>query len=255
MRKLLSILLLTALAATGPALAEQPQTVRTGTVVSIDHDTLVIEADGAETTYRLTEGALLPAALAAGDFVLVRLTADSDTATDQVLAIDERVMVTEDLESERAVVGSVTATSPDQLLVDTTTGEQAFVVNPEKLYPPLPTPDQRVAVTYRTLEVHPPRYMATGLVVLEGGPATASNVEVSSEPVTTVAQAEPEPAPRTQRVAPAPAPTPEAPAPAPAPVMENEPVKVLPQTGSSLPALGLLGLSLLAVGGITRFRG
>jgi LPXTG-motif cell wall-anchored protein len=97
--------------------------------------------------------------------------------------------------------------------------------------------------------------MATGLVVLEGGPATASNVEVSSEPVTTVAQAEPEPAPRTQRVAPAPAPTPEAPAPAPAPVMEIEPVKALPQTGSSLPVLGLLGLSLLAVGGITRFRG
>jgi LPXTG-motif cell wall-anchored protein len=37
--------------------------------------------------------------------------------------------------------------------------------------------------------------------------------------------------------------------------MEIEPVKALPQTGSSLPVLGLLGLSLLAVGGITRFRG
>lgn len=254
MRKLLSILLLTALAATGPALAEQPQTVKAGTVVSIDHATIVLEADGAETTYRLTEGAILPPALATGDFVLVRLTADSDTATDQVLAVDERVMVTEDLESERAVIGSVTATSPDQLLVDTTTGEQAFVVNPEKLFPPLPAPNQRVAVTYRTLELHPPRYMATGLVILDGEPATASNVEVSSEPVATVAQAEPEPAVRTERAAPAPAPAPEAPAPARAPVMA-EPVEVLPQTGSTLPALGLLGLTLLAAGGVMRLRG
>ena len=255
MRKLLAITLLTALAATGLALAEQPQIVKAGTVVSIDHETIVIEADGAETTYQLAAGAIVPPALSTGDFVLVRLTAEGEMTTDQVLAVDEQVMVTEDLQSERAVIGAVTATSPDQLLVDTTTGEQAFVVNPEKLYPPLPTPGQRVAVTYRTLEVQPPRYMATGLIVLEGQPSTASNVEVSSEPVATVAQAEPEPAPRTQRVAPAPAPTPEAPAPAPAPVMENEPVKALPQTGSSLPALGLLGLSLLAVGGITRFRG
>ncbi|MEZ5332731.1 MAG: LPXTG cell wall anchor domain-containing protein [Thermoanaerobaculia bacterium] len=253
MRKILSITLLSLLAATGLAAAEQPQTLKAGTVVSVDDQTLVVESNGTETTYHLAEAATVPSTLATGDVVLVRV-ADHDTmTTDRVLAVDEEVMVTENMEAEHAVVGSVQATSTNQLILDTTTGEQAFVVDPEKLFPPVPTPDQRVAVTYRTLELNPPRYKATGLVVLDEGMDMASNVEVSSEPVATVAQAEPEPAPRMQRAAPAPAPSPEAPAPAPAPMTE-EPTEALPQTGSSLPALGLLGLTLLALGGATRFR-
>jgi hypothetical protein len=61
---------------------------------------------------------------------------------------------------------------------------------------------------------------ATALVVREEDGA-AANVEASSVPLVTAAQAEPEPAPRTLRAAPAPAPAPEAPAPAAAPVMEE----------------------------------
>lgn len=251
MRRILTIALLALLAVSGPALAEHAQTLKPGTVVSIGDDTLVVEADGAETTYHLADGAVVPATLATGDVVLVRLSDESTMTTDRVLAVDEEVMVTEDLETERAVVGSVKATSTDQLIVDTTTGEQAFVVNAEKLFPPVPQPDQRVAVTYRTLNITPPRYKATGFVVLEDNMAAAPNVEVSSEPVATVAEAEPEPAPRMERTAPAPAP--EAPAPAPT-TMTQEPAEELPQTGSSLPALGLLGLTLLALGGATRFR-
>lgn len=253
MRKTLSITLLSLLAVTGLAVAEQPQTLKAGTVVSVENDTLVVESNGAETTYHLAEAATVPSTLTTGDVVLVRV-ADRDTmTTDRVLAVDEEVMVTGDLETEHAVLGSVRATSTNQLILDTTTGENAFVVDPEKLFPPVPTPDQRVAVTYRTLELNPPRYKATGLVVLEDATDMASNVVVSSEPVATVAQAEPEPAERMQRVAPAPTPSPEASAPAPAPMTE-EPAEALPQTGSSLPALGLLGLTLLALGGATRFR-
>ena len=82
------------------------------------------------------------------------------------MIVHDHIVVVEDEETEGALLGIVTAISPQQLLVETTTGEQAFVINPEKLFPPLPEADQKVAVTYRTLEVHPPQHIATGLVVL-----------------------------------------------------------------------------------------
>ena len=54
--------------------------------------------------------------------------------------------------------------------------------------------------------------------------------------------------PEPERPAPTP-PVAESPPPEPAPVYEPEPVRELPKTGSSMPALGLSGLAALAGAG------
>jgi hypothetical protein len=174
---------------------------------------------------------------------------DAEGAADRVLIIEDSVEVTADFDpdAERAVLGIVSATSPDQLLVETTTGEQAFVVNPEKLFPPLPTPDQRVAVTYRTLEIHPPQHLATGLIVLpDDFSLTAGNVQVTTE-TAVIAQA-PSP-PRAERLEQAP---PALPAPTRTIAPANEPIETLPQTGTPLPLLLGAGALLLGLGIATR---
>lgn len=235
------------LLAAATSLAAAPSTdVASGVVVSTALDTLVLDTTNGRDTFALAPGARLATDLAPGDTVLVRLD-DTGRGTD-VLLIEDRVEVTAplDTETERAVLGTVSATSPQQLLVETTSGEQAFVVNPEELFPPLPTPDQKVAVTYRTLDLNPLRHLATGLVVLPADFRLAgSAVRVTSEP-TVVAQAE----------APAPEPLPErlheeAPAlPTPARMIEpiDEPVEPLPQTGTRLPVVLSAGALLLGLG-------
>ncbi len=58
--------------------------------------------------------------------------------------------------------------------------------------------------------------------------------------------------PEETETPPAPPPVAESPPPAPEPVYEPEPVRELPRTGSSLPALGLSGLAALAGAGALR---
>jgi hypothetical protein len=248
-RTLKALVLLAVLCAAGIALAAPPPEVASGTVVTASDHTLVLDTAAGRETYEIADGASVPADLAPGDVILVRLDEPGSWRADQVLIVKESVEVTAELDpdGERAVLGTVSATSPDQLLVETTTGEQAFVVNPEKLFPPLPTPDQRVAVTYRTLELHPPLHMATGLVVLPDDFRFASgNVRVTSEPVV-VAQAPPPPAPE-----PLPQPIEEAPAlPAPEPMMA-EPIEPLPQTATPFPLMLGAGALLLALAVATR---
>ena len=246
MRTLLFTIPLALLAFAGAAAAGTAE-MEAGHLVSVEADRVIVTIEGSDTAYLLTDGAAVAENLENGDLVLVRVIDRETMTADRVVVVDTEVEVLEDVGAERAVFGTVQATGPQQLIVETTSGEQAFVVQPEKLFPPLPTPDQRVAVTYRTLEVHPPRHLATGLVVLEEGLAPRSAVRVTSEPVAVVAEAQPTPPPARRPVIPAPAPAPEP--------LEVERVEQpeLPQTGSNLPALGLIGLSLLALGSAVRW--
>jgi hypothetical protein len=148
------------------AIANPGNDIVSGVVVSHDASGVVIETTEGRRTFLLGADVTFPADVTAGDIVVVSLTEPGSSEAEKVVAVDEQVVVVGEAEAERAVIGTVTAISPQQLLVETTTGGQAFVISPEKLFPPLPEPEQRVAVTYRTLEVHPPQHMATGLVVL-----------------------------------------------------------------------------------------
>jgi LPXTG-motif cell wall-anchored protein len=80
-------------------------------------------------------------------------------------------------------------------------------------------------------------------------PAPAEPAPAEPTPAAPVATAEPAPAPAPVEVAAAPqAPPPPAAVsePAPAPVVDNPPAQRLPQTGSNVPLIGLLGLLSLA---------
>ncbi|MEZ5332710.1 MAG: hypothetical protein R2991_11790 [Thermoanaerobaculia bacterium] len=241
-----TLLTCTLLLAGAVALAADSGEVASGIVVSTAADTIVLDTPAGRDTFSLAPEAALTADLAPGDTVLVRLDGDGRAA--DVLLVEDRVEVTAplDRETERAVLGTVSATSPQQLLVRTTTGEQAFVVDPEKLFPPLPAPDRKVAVTYRTLDLHPPRHLATGLVVLPDDFRLASGaVRVTSEPAVVAQAPAPAPEPLPERL------EEERPAlPTPARMIEpvNEPIEPLPQTATRLPVVLSAGALLLGLG-------
>ncbi|HUP22901.1 MAG TPA: hypothetical protein VNB06_08165 [Thermoanaerobaculia bacterium] len=171
------------------AMASPRNEMISGVVVTHEGDELVIETGEGRRTFLLAGDTYVPSNIMAGNMVLVTLSEQDSEQVERIMTVDEQVVVTDDLEAERAVIGIVTAVSPQQLLVKTTSGGQAFVINPEKLFPPVPQPDQRVAVTYRTLEVHPPQHMATGLIVLPDElQVTQSRALVTDEPASTRAQ-------------------------------------------------------------------
>lgn len=248
-----SVALLAALCLALPAAAAQEPQLASGTVFTVSAGAIVLETPAGRETFELAAGATVPADLAPGDFILVRVDEPGSWRADQVLIVDERIEVAAELDpdAERAVLGTVSATGRQQLMVETVDGRQAFVVNPEKLFPPLPAPDQKVAVTYRTLEVHPPQHLATGLVVLPADfRLDAGNVRVTSEPASAPQPpAAPAPEPLAERL------IEEPPAlPTPARMIEPavEPIEPLPQTGTPLPLLLAAGGLLLGLAVATR---
>jgi hypothetical protein len=180
------------------ALAQAPQDgMLSGVVVTSGTGQLEIETSDGRKTFQVAPAVVMPADLQPGDLVLVSVSEPGSLDANRILIVNDTIVVTEDRGAEQAVVGTVKSTSPQQLIVETTTGGQAFVIDPEKLFPPLPAPDQRVAVMYRTLEVHPPQYMATGLVLL------SDDVRISSlETETTELSATDEIATETSRTDP-----------------------------------------------------
>ena len=142
-----------------------------GTVVATDAHSITLETADGSATFVRGDTTVVPRPIALGDQVVVRHAGDR-TAVD-VLRIDEDVDVTTTAYADRlAVRGRVIATGTTNLIVNTTSGEQAFVVNPQKLFPPLPTPDDHVAVIYRVQkEQGRDRLIATDLVVLPAPPA------------------------------------------------------------------------------------
>ena len=171
-----------------------------GVVVTSGTGEIVVETSDGRKTFMIGDSVMMPAGLAEGDIVLIDVDSPGSLNAEKVMIVHDHIVVIEDEESEGALLGVVTAISPQQLLVHTTTGEQAFVINPEKLFPPLPEADQKVAVTYRTLEVHPPQHMATGLVVLPNdldaltmsarGESSQAEAEIAAETIEAEAEAE-----------------------------------------------------------------
>lgn len=249
MKKLLAIASIAVLGLAGAALAKPDDDLVSGTVIASSGSTIVIDTPAGERSFVLAEGAVGPAALGSGDFVLVRLSEPGSESAEQILIVDERVDVTAEVDEERAVLGTVTAASPDQLLVETSSGGQAFVVDPEKLFPPLPAPGKRIAVTYRTLEVKPPLHMATGLVELPADfQFLSGSVRETSEPIEVAHEPPIVEEPQVAQAIPPPAP-------APAPVLEQAPQRLesLPQTGTSVPLAAAAALLLIGFGVASRF--
>ncbi len=266
--RIASLALIAIAAILGVGLAQEGEET-VGTVTAATGTTLTVQAPDQTThTFQLGD-AVLPAGIEEGDMVLVRTSADR-TEVQEILHIEEAVEVVTEAEPdvERAVVGTVRSTGTSQLLVDTTNGAQAFVIDPERLFPPLPTADQKVIVAYRVEDVNPPLYKATELIVLPADfqLAQGGQVRVSSEPIAAAAaeveapvgmetqiaelppQAEPEYAPPAMTE---PAPLPAAPAPEPiAPAAMAE----LPATASPLALLLLGGSAALGLGAALRRR-
>jgi hypothetical protein len=173
------------------AIASPGNEMISGVVVTHEADELVIETGEGRRTFMLASDTHVPDNVMAGDMILIALSEQDSEQVERIITVDEQVVVTDDLVAERAVIGTVTAVSPQQLLVETTNGGQAFVISPEKLFPPLPQPDQRVAVTYRTLEVHPPQHMATGLIVLPDELQVAQSRILTTDEADPLAEPEP----------------------------------------------------------------
>lgn len=249
LRQSLSIAAVAVLCLAGAAIANPELEMSSGFVVVTGSDTLVIETADGRQTFELAESTLVPADLEDGDFVLVRVTEPGSQRAEQIIVVDDRLEVLAELdEVERAVVGTVTATSTDQLLVETPSGGQAFAIDPEKLFPPVPQPNQRIVVTYRTLEIHPPMHMATSLTLLPADfQLTAGNVRETSEPIQVAKVTAPVPPPIVE------------PAPAPAPVKALTPaapvaaIKSLPQTATVLPLALTAGVLLVGLAIASRF--
>ncbi len=249
-QKSLTIAALAAWCVAGAVVAAPQQELDSGVVVDHGRETLVLDTPEGRETFALDADTIQPGGLDTGDLVVVRSTEPGSPLAEEVIMVEDRIEVLGEIDDqERAVFGTVSATSPQQLLVETPTGGQAFVIDPEKLFPPLPAPDQRLVVTYRTLEIHPPLHMATGLVALPDDFqfAYGGSVRETSEPMQ-VAQVAPPPPPRSPepiRQPPAPEPVVAAPV---APRMES-----LPQTATPVPLALAAGVLLVGLGVASRF--
>lgn len=255
MRKtiLFTFAILTLLAGSAMALENLP--AATGTLTSQSGTTIVVDtADGPET-FLTGEATKWIDPVETGDTVLVRYDPDDNQAV-EVFKVYENIEVTENLAGERhAIFGTVTATGKDGLIIESARG-QAFVINPEQLFPPLPAPQDKVALTYRVEDLaEGEQAIATDLAVLPDDFVlpTPGSVEISSEPIeqpeeeTTVAETE-------TMVEPTPAPAPE---PMPEPeTTETETTQMasLPATASPLPLMALLGALSLSGGVALRRR-
>lgn len=179
MKKLFFLTILTALLVAVPSVADldNDDTVIV-TLTSRDGDRLTVEGPDGEM-FLTWPGADFDN----GEHLVVKLD-ETGNAT-EIVTIEDRVDVVGEMQDDlRAVTGSVASTSTEQLIVKTMTGETAFVINPEKLFPPVPTPDDNVVVLYRVVERQgQDELRATQLVFLPQPLPAEPNVRVSYEPI------------------------------------------------------------------------
>ena len=234
MSKMVSMVLALVLLAGIAAAQESEEPVkaaaaRSGIVIGKAEKQLTLWTKNGREVFRYDADTIMPQRkLKDGNLVWVRLEAGSNVAK-QIIIVDEQISVVGRLGREHAVIGHTwQAQSPSQVVVRNKEGKEMFVVDPKTFRQPMPKPGQRVAVTYRVENVKPPRYIATGLVILpdelEKSPVKITYSEVPQEEV---------------RIA-------EAPTPEPAP--EPEPVVELPQTATQAPLLAALGILFMAAG-------
>ena len=211
-----------------------------------------IETEEGPQFYALEPDTTRPADLETGETVIVH---HADGTALELLRVDATVEVEEEYltEGRRAVLGEVTASSPEQVLVETAAGGQAFVVQSEKLFPPLPVKGDKVAVIYR-VERTATSEEAKGeeLVilpsdtVLSNGVVRVSFTEIEPE-TEEVAEADPQAEAALAETDP----QPEEPA---VPQPQTQIAETLPQTASPFTLIGLAGVALLGGGLALRRR-
>lgn len=132
-----------------PAFAAQSAA---GTLVSwdLDADTMTLRSAEGEMSYTLEADLKAPEALEKGDKVVVRY--NSDKTVTRILPLHDSMIVEGELVDGvfGAVAGEVESATPNGMTIATVDGKEAFVIDSEELFPPLPRPGERVAVLYRT---------------------------------------------------------------------------------------------------------
>jgi hypothetical protein len=216
---------------------QQTTAARSGVVLGKAEKQLTLWTKNGREVFTYTADTIMPQRqLKDGNLVWVRLTSPDSNVATQIIIVDDEISVVGRQGREHAVIGDTwQATSPSQVVVRNKEGREMFVIDPKTFRQPLPKPGQRVAVTYRIENVKPPRYIATGLVILpdaiEKSPVTITYTEVPQE--VQVAQAPP-PAPAMRQ---------------PEPEMV---VAELPHTATQTPLLLGLGMLLMAAGLVVR---
>lgn len=201
MRRSILFLAILSLVAGGAAFADHAKVVTFDSMNASDQ-TVVVVSDSGPMTLTWTAETVRPVSLQNGDRLVVRM--DDDGNVTEILRIDESVLVTEERPADRrfAVAGSVKATGPSNLILNTMSGATAFVLRPEKLGW-LPGPKEQVAVIYRVQErAGQDDYIATELVKMPAGWASVRVVDDSpiveervatTTTTTTTIETEPEP--------------------------------------------------------------
>ncbi len=235
-KKLTAALALTLVASL--AVAQEPETTqqttaaRSGVVIGKAEKQLTLWTKNGREVFSYTADTIMPQRkLKDGNLVWVRLSDPTSKVAIQVIIVDDQISVVGRQGREHAVIGNTwQATSPSLGVVGYREGKEMFVIDPKTFRQPLPKPGQRVAVTYRIENVKPPRYIATGLVILPD--------ELEKSPVTITYSD----VPQEVRVAEAP---PQAPQPTPEPEMV---IAELPKTATQTPLLLGIGMLLMAAG-------
>jgi hypothetical protein len=223
-----------------------------GVVIARHDDSISLWTEGGRLVFALNPTTTMPERkVGEGNLVVVRETTVGSGIADNIILVDQEVWVEASGTNELAIIGRVdpSVNGPSQLIIHTADRQEVFVIDPKTFRQPFPEPGQRVALTYRVENVKPPRYKATGLILLpdsfDDSPVTVtySDIVVPAKkpaPVAVVAV----------KAAPAPV---VAPAPAPRPAPAPQPMATLPMTAGRTPAVALLGLLLVGVGLAAKF--
>ena len=249
--KRILLLLSICLLATVPAIANESHV---GTVVDLDDQHVVLETQDGEQTIRWTADLERPMNLEAGDAIVVRL--DASNKPTELLIVDEQVQVANVLpDTYHAIAGTLQEVNPDHMILKTPSGQEAFIIYPEKLFPPMPAEGKRVAVIYRETGTTTKysQFAASEIIELDDSfTFGADNVEVAYSDIL-------EPETETQVAETS---EPEMPEPMQDEAIQdeltestydsttyqsNDSQRTLPQTASALPLVGLVGL-LAALG-------
>ncbi len=184
--KLLCTFAILTLVATG-AFAIENLPAATGTLTSQADTTIVVDTAEGQMTFLTDQTTEWIDRVNEGDTVLVRYDAEDNHAL-EVFKVYEKVDVTDQLKGERrAIFGTVTGSSPNELLIESNQGT-VFVLRPDKLYPPLPVKNDKVALVYRIQEEQGNDWehaIATDLAVLPDDFVLpgAGSTQVGSEPM------------------------------------------------------------------------
>lgn len=182
--KLLCTFAILTLVATG-AFAIENLPAATGTLTSQADMTIVVDTAEGELTFLTDETTEWIDRVNEGDTVLVRYD-PADNHAIEVFKVYEKIEVTDQLEGERrAIFGTVAGSTPNELLIESNQGT-VFVLRPDKLYPPLPATNDKVALVYRVQELQgDERAIGTDLAVLPDDFVLprAGSVKIGSEPI------------------------------------------------------------------------